>query len=213
MSADQISLSLPRGRSTISTRTLGTLGMIASPLLFAEGMLFSLGYAESPYARLISLLGIGYLLGWACSLVGMRRLRATGPGAVALAFFIIQLVGLFLAAVFNVQEMMGANPDSLFYFVTDLAWPASHILMLVLGTLVLLAKVWRGWRVVAPFLCGLALPAFFAIKAIAGITLGGFTFGVTTTMAFMLLGYAVRTSTPAAERASGESARRSEAVV
>ena len=212
MSADQISLSLPRGEATLSTRTLGTLGMIASPLLFAEGMLYSLGYAEGQNARLIPLLGIGYLAGWACSLVGMRRLRATGQGAGDLAVFIIQLLGLFLAVLFNVQEITGTNPDSLFFLMTDLAWPASHILMLVVGALVLMAKVWRGWRIIAPFLCGLALPAFFALNAIAGIKLGGFAFGISTMIAFMLLGYAVRTGAPAIKSAS-EKERYSETVV
>ncbi len=193
MSADQISLTLNKQEAALSTRLLGTLGMIAGPLLFGELMLYSLGYAEGPHARFIPLLGIGYLAGWACSLVGMRRLRATGNGAGALAFFSLQLAGLFLAFLFNVQEMAGSNPDTLFFFITDMAWPVSHVLMLVAGALALHAKVWRGWRISAPFLCGLALPVFFALKAAGIMELGSFIFGISTALSFMLLGYAVRT--------------------
>ena len=194
MAVDEISLPMTKAESFSSTRLLGTLGMIASPMLFAEGMLYTLGYGESPNARWIGLLGLIYLTGWACSLTGMRRLRATGNGALSTVFFVTQLTGLFLAFLFNMQEITGSNPDTLFFRITDIAWPASHVLMLILGVLVLRAQVWRGWRTIAPFLCGLALPVFFAVKTIAGMELSGFVFGISTMVAFMLLGYAVRTS-------------------
>jgi hypothetical protein len=193
MAVDKISLPVSRQETILSTRQLGTIGMIAAPMLFVEGMLRTFGYGESANGRWIGLLGLAYLTGWACSLTGMRRLRATGRGALSTAVFCIQLTGLLLAFLFNVQEIAGANPDTPFFQITDIAWPASHILMLFLGVLVLKARVWRGWRTIAPFLCGLALPVFFAVKAIAGVQLGGILFGISTTVAFMLLGYAVRT--------------------
>lgn len=201
MSADQISLPISQRETFLSTRLLGTLGMIASPLLFAEVMLSGQGDGQSLNARLLPLLGIGYLLGWASSLLGMRRLRAAGRGTGALAVLFVQLAGLFLAFLFNVQEMAGSNPGTLFFSITDIAWPASHVFMLVTGALVLRAKVWRGWRVVAPLFCGLALPAFFAIKAFAGMEISGIIFGISTTGAFMLLAYAVRTGEQTSRRA------------
>jgi hypothetical protein len=198
MAVEQMNLSVSRQGAFQNTHLLGTLGMIASPMLFMEGMLYAFGYGDSPNARFIPLLGIIYLAGWACSLAGMRQLRATGHGTLPRVIFILQLLGLFLAFLFNVQEMTGANPDSAFFRITDLAWPASHVFMLVVGLLVLKAKVWRGWRSVVPFLCGLALPAFFAASAVVGRGVAGFLFGILTAAAFMLLGYAVRTSSRAA---------------
>lgn len=198
MAVDQINLPMSRQEAFLSTRLLGTLGIVAAPMLFVEGMLYIYGYGDGANARLIGLLGIIYLAGWACSLTGMRRVRATGNGALSYAVFIIQLVGLTLAFLFNVQEMFRLNTDSLVYRITDIAWPASHVLMLVAGVFVLTAKVWRGWRTITPFLCGLALPAFFAASALIGRELAGFIFGICTAVAFMLLGYAVRTSAPPA---------------
>lgn len=198
MATEQMNLPLSRQNAFLSARFLGTLGMLASPMLFAEGMLYTLGYGDSPNARFIPLLGIIYLTGWACSLTGMRQLRATGDGTLAKAVFILQLLGLFLASLFNVQEMMGANSNNLFYRITDIAWPASHVSMLVVGVLVLKAKVWRGWRSVAPFLCGLALPAFFAASVVIERSVAGAFFSILTAVAFMLLGYAVRKDSRAA---------------
>ncbi len=192
MAVEQMNLPLSKQSTFLSARFLGTLGMIASPMLFVEGMLYTYGYGDSPNSRFIPLLGIIYLTGWACSLTGMRQLRATGHGTLCKAVFILQLVGLSLAFLFNVQEMVGANPDSLFFRITDIAWPASHVFMLAVGVLVLKAKVWRGWRSVTPLLCGLALPAFFAASAVVGRGVAGFLFGMLTAVAFMLLGYAVR---------------------
>lgn len=198
MAAEQINLPLSKQGAFLSARLLGTLGMIASPMLFAEGMFYTFGYGDSPNARFIPLLGIIYVTGWAFSLTGMRQLRATGNGTLPKAVFILQLLGLSLAFLFNVQEMTGANPDSLFFRITDIAWPASHVFMLVVGVLVLRAKVWCGWRSATPFLCGLALPTFFAASALIGRGVAGFLFGILTAAAFMLLGYAVRTSNRAA---------------
>lgn len=193
MAVEQMSLPLSKQGAGVSARVLGTLGMIAAPMLFLEGMLYTLGYAEGQSARFIPLLGIIYLAGWACSLAGMRRLGATGHGTLAKAIFILQIVGLSLAVLFNVQEMTGASRDTLFFRVTDMAWPASHVFMLVTGVFVLKNKVWRGWRVAAPFVCGLALPVFFAASAIIGRGIAGYVFGMLTIVAFMWLGYAVRT--------------------
>ncbi len=198
MAVEQMNLPMNRQGAFLSARFLGTLGMITSPMLFVEGMLYTFGYGGSPNARFIPLLGIIYLTGWACSLTGMRQLRATGHGTLPTAVFILQFLGLSLAFLFNVQEMTGANPDSLFFRITDIAWPASHVFMLVVGVLVLKARVWRGWRSVTPLLCGLALPAFFAAGAVVGKGVAGFLFGSLTAAAFMLLGYTVRTDSRAA---------------
>jgi hypothetical protein len=195
MSVNQINLSAGRHDTFINHRLLGTLGMVGGPMLLAEIILFSLVFkTEPPNNQIVGLLEIIYLSGWASSAIGLRQLRAAGDHLISKVVFIIQLTGLLLAAFFSVEGIINPNPDpdSLLFKITDTAWPASHLLMLILGVLVLKAKVWRGWRKMTPILCGLALPAYFAIRPVVNREVGGIIFGVSTAVAFMLLGYAVR---------------------
>lgn len=196
MVTERIELHAIAQKASQTPRLLGTIGMLGAPMLFLSGLLFTLG--DSPAALATSVMGMLYLIGWAASAVGMRQLRVTGAGALGKTVFIVQLVGLSLALVFNVLEIARANPETLLFRVTDLAWPVSHIFMLVVGALVLATRVWRGWRSWTPILCGLALPLFFAARPLLGGEVGGFIFGFLTMVTFMLLGYAVRTSKPLA---------------
>ena len=159
-------------------------------MLFLSGFLYTLG--DGTAALPASVLGMLYLVGWAASASGMRQLKVAGR--LSWAVFAVQLTGLFLALVFNVLEVTGANPDTLLFRVTDMAWPVSHLFMLVVGALVLAARVWRGWRSWTPIFCGLALPIFFAARPLLGGEVSGLLFGVLTMVTFTLLGSAVRTS-------------------
>lgn len=161
-------------------------------MLFLAGFLYTLG--DGPAAYIASMLGMLYLVGWAASAMGMRQLKVTGAGALAQIIFVIQLAGLSLALIFNALEMAHANPDTFFFHVTDMAWPLSHLFMLVVGAFVLATRVWRGWRSWTPILCGLVLPIFFAARPLLGGAVAGFIFGFLTMVTFALLGYAVRTS-------------------
>jgi hypothetical protein len=197
VSVDQINLPLTRRETSINHRLLGTLGMIGSPMLLAEIILFGLIFkAENPNNQIAGLLEIIYLGGWVSSAIGLRQLRVTGDNILGKAVFVIQLTGLSLALIFSAQGIINPNsdPHSLLFRISDAAWPLSHLFMLIVGVLVLKAKVWRGWRRVTPILCGLALPVYFAVNATVGREAGGIIFGVSTTVAFMLLGHAVRTT-------------------
>jgi hypothetical protein len=190
----------PVERKSVATpRLLGTLGMLAGPMLLVGALLspFGLG-ADGQNSRTMGVLGVIYIGGWICSAVAMRMLRVTGRGAGGKAAFVIQIIGLSLALLFSVQEIINPNPDSrsLLFNITDAAWPLSHLFMLVVGALVLRAGVWRGWRRLPPFLCGLALPIFFAAMALGAGESAGLLFPVLTAVGFMTLGYAVRSSRP-----------------
>ena len=198
MVTERIELPAAARETSASPRLLGTIGMIGAPMLFLSGLVYSLGLEGGAWAWVASALGMLYLVGWAASAAGMRRLRVAGllSGLV----FAVQLIGLSLALIFNALEMARANPDTLFFRVTDLAWPVSHLFMLVVGGLVLAARAWRGWRSWTPLLCGLALPAYFGARALLGGEVGGFfLFGVLTAATFTRLGHAVRTSVPIAD--------------
>jgi len=177
-------------------RLLGTLGMIASPMLLLEGPL-SQRFGAMGSNFWMGLCSLLYVLGWMCSLVGLRWLRATGDGLFARFFFWLQLVGLGLAAVWAAYYIVvpGLQEKTGLLQVTDAAWPLSHILMLVLGGLLVGAKRLRGWRRFPPFLCGLALPVFIVMRGVgAPGAVMSLSFPVLTTLGFFLLGLAVRTS-------------------
>lgn len=190
-------------------RLLGTIGMIMSPMLALGPILFQ-DQPDQPNHPLETVLGLLFLGGWACSAVGMRLVRATGGGTPGRVVFAVQMIGLLLAAIFNLLELVRFDQQSPLWAITDAAWPLSVVFMIVVGLLTLRAGIWRGWRRLTPLLCGLSLPLAFAVSAAAGAVVGEAaagpamlaTFGLFTTVAWLLLGYAVRTSDRALARSS-----------
>jgi hypothetical protein len=188
-------LTTPRTSFT-TTRILGTIGMIASPMLFLELVLTDFDPSRIGQSSLFALGGLLFVVGWMCSAVGLWLLRATGNGIGATVLLAIQLIGLTLAGSQQVQDILGMSKETLFYGICDVAWPASVLFMLVIGTLVLRAKVLTGWRRFAPLFCGLTLPLFMLLMVVVGFQIGGVAFGPLTFIAWALLGYTIRTARP-----------------
>lgn len=178
----------------MSPRLLGTLGMAGALMLAVEGLLRG---TEARSAGLrVGTFELLYLGGWMCSLIGMRRTRATGDTQFGRAVLLAQGMFLCLGAMFTIWESFAAarsTGDPLFELL-NAAWPLSHMCMIAVGGAALRAKLWRGWRKFVPLLCGLALP----VAMLAGATgarfgvLGPFT--VFTATALFFLGYAVATA-------------------
>jgi hypothetical protein len=96
---------------------------------------------------------------------------------------------------FDVLEYVAPQlRGSAIFFITDVAYPFSHVLMIIVGIAAWKTGVWRGWRLVPTFLCGLALPLFFAASAVFGRENSGWIFIGGVTLGFFLLGLAVKTS-------------------
>ena len=135
-----------------------------------------------------------YIAGWMTSIVALWRLNATGRGAIGRAILALQLAGLTLAGAESVMIASVPNLDqsTLLYQMTDIAWPLSHVFMLMVGTAVLVARVVPGWQRVTPLLCGLVLPLFFVAVMVGDEFFGRLAFGVGTAVAFALLGWTVR---------------------
>jgi len=198
VTAPSAPLAAPAGRpgALRAHRVLGVLGMLGAPGLLSFGW--------SPPAKTdlgANLLMLAYLAGWACSAVGLRRLRATGRGRGARALFAVQILGLALAATQQLQDQARRRPlGDAFYLASDMAWPFSHLFMLAVFAAVWRAGVWTGWRRWTPLACGLALPLTFAAAA-AGVPYPGAVFAVGTAAAFLALGLAVYTARPRAPAA------------
>ena len=61
----------------ISLRTLGFLGMIASPFFALETYFYQQEMQDSSLTGVCDLI---YMIGWSCSIVGLIKLRAAGEG-------------------------------------------------------------------------------------------------------------------------------------
>lgn len=179
-------------------RALGALGMVAAPAFFvqwiADGPFAAAAAPQGPDLRR-SLFDLLYLAGFMASAVALRRLRATGSGRGAAVLFAVQMLGLALAATQDLQDLAGVRPlGGAFYAASDVAWPLSHVLMLVVFAAVWRARVWTGWRRWVPLACGLVLPTMLAAAAIGGRVAMGFVFCPGTAASFLALGLAVFTA-------------------
>jgi hypothetical protein len=196
MSVQEISLPAASGNSFINNRVLGTIGMIFAPALYFASVFYSHNYdAPNPNQLYASLLGVLYLSGAIASAIGMRKLRVHGKGKGGAILFAVQIIGLFLAMMFDVFEFAAPHlRESAIFFIADMAYPFSHVLMIVVGIAVWKTGIWHGWRRISPFLIGFALPLFFAASAVFGRENSGWVFIGGVTSGFFLLGLAVRNS-------------------
>jgi hypothetical protein len=119
----------------------------------------------------------------------------TGDGVLSKLVYVLQLVGLSLADWWSVKAAMGLPfvQNSRLDWISDLAWPLSHLFMLVVAGMVIKAGAWRGWRRFAPLVCGLMVPVFFLMNASGARGVGLILGGIFSAVGFVSLGYAVRT--------------------
>ena len=85
---------------------------------------------------------------------------------------------------------------SIVFLFTDIAYPFSHVLMVIVGVAIWRARVWSGWRLLPAFLVGFALPSFFTAMALIGRDRGGWFFFIGVTAGWFLLGLSVMTWRP-----------------
>ncbi|GLC25649.1 hypothetical protein [Roseisolibacter agri] len=184
-------------------RTLGVLAMIGSPMMLVQYVSWRIAgsAAPSPESLIAQAEFLLYIWGFAAAAIGLRLLRVTGTGRGAATITAIQAVGLFLASCQPLLDLtVGRARGGAFYMATDIAWPASHVFMLVVGIAALRAGVWRGWRRWTPLACGLAFPLMAAGAGIFGREAMGAVFGPATALSFGALGLALATA-PARDRA------------
>jgi hypothetical protein len=168
-------------------RLLGAIALLTSPFVFAQSALS--GFGPPAPTRLNAALGLLFVIGWACSVFALRRARATGRGTAAAVLFAVQSAGLSLAAMQQIQDFIytSAPPQTAFYTVCNMAWPVSMLLMFVAGIFTVVARVLAGWQRWTPLLCGLGLPAMFALVPVVGWPKASLLFGIYTFAAFGLL--------------------------
>ena len=195
MSVNELNLPVLQTHSINTIRILGIIGMIFAPALYIGWFFHGAPDGSKANQLFASIFGVLYLSGAMASAIAMRQMRVTGNGIGAAILLALQITGLFLAMGFDILEFAAPQlRGSEIFFITDLAYPFSHVLMTIVGIAVWKTRVWSGWRVIPAFLCGLALPLFFAASAVFGRENSGWIFIGGVTLGFFLLGLAVKTS-------------------
>jgi len=175
----------------VNTRLLGTLALIASPMMLIGGLLFDMT-ARDPGSEIFGLI---FVLGWMCSLASLGLLKATGRGLGGKIVLIIEAVGLVLAVGNQIYGILGAADESSPLFIaTDIAWPLSVTFMIVVGIASIRAGVLPGWQRYTPLLCGLAFPLLMLCILLVGQQVGGLIFAAYMLVSWGLLAYVVRSA-------------------
>lgn len=188
-----VSLSTSSHTFGSSLRFLGLVGLLGSPGMLVDT---SIRYAAHDTGEGLlassSIVGLVYIIAWMASMIGFRRLRLTGDGRFAQVVFLAQMVGLLLAAGQQIMELIStpALLRSWFFGICDIAWPMSHLLMLVVGGMVLATGRVSGFARFAPLGCGLALPVT-ALLAKVNHYVFVFGFGLATMLCFGLVALTV----------------------
>ena len=168
MAVNEMELVIDESDDSVTNRLLGIIGIIGAPMLFVEMLTRALmSQPEKLNTQVVGILGIFYIGGWIATAIGMRRMRTTGNSPASKIVFVIQIVGLVLAFLYSVQETLRITDkvNSLFFTVTDFAYPFSHAFMFIVGVLVWRTQILKGFAKFAPFFVALMLPLFFALSA------------------------------------------------
>jgi hypothetical protein len=185
----------PTSRNVRLLRSLGTMGLMASPTMLLA--MASTGFGKSGTASpWVGLLGIVYCIGWLASLAGLYLTGALGRGHFGRRVLGVQALLVAVAAAWSVGEVVVPRWEQagFVHAIGDAAWPLSHLAMVGIGLLTLRARSWTGWVRVTPLLCGLALPFAFLTNLASWERAMSLAFGVWTCGAFAMLGWSVRTS-------------------
>jgi hypothetical protein len=185
----------PTTRNVELLKTLGTLGLLASPamLLAVASTGFDQPAASSALGRL---LGLVYCIGWLASLAGLHLTGATGRGRFGRRLIGAQAAMVAIAAAWSVGGVLVLRWEDagLLHALGDAAWPVGHLTMVAVGLVTLRAGAWTGWARVTPLLCGLALPFALLTHQAGWERAMSAAFGLWTCSAFALMAWAVRTS-------------------
>ncbi|GAB3943144.1 hypothetical protein GCM10028805_08900 [Spirosoma harenae] len=138
-------------------KLVGFFGLIGAPFLGISMHLMSINHPLAD-SWIIKLAGIFYITGWMASMEGLRQLKATGNHRFGRVIIRLILITLTLANVYNVWELINPNESSVLYFILDMNWPLSNVLMLPVGIAALRARRLQGWGRWIPLAMSFWLP-------------------------------------------------------
>ena len=161
--------------------------MAASPFLFIQ---MSLGGGGN--TSLTGVCDLIYMTGWACTIVALLRLNATGPGNKNKMILYVQLATLTVAQAWNIWTIADPESTSLLFRTMDFFWPISNITFFVAGIIIAVKGVLQGWKRYAVLIAGSWLPFSIVIFILVGNGMGGIIIsGIYSTIAWFGMGYMI----------------------
>jgi len=171
----------------ISNTALGIVAMAASPFLFIQ--MYLGGGGNTNQTGVCDLI---YMTGWACVVIVLLRLHATGPGNRNKMILYIQLGTLSIAQAWNIWTIADPGNTSLLYRIMDFFWPISNITLLVAGIIIAVKGVLKGWNRYAVLIAGSWLPFSIIVFMLVGNGMGGIIIsGIYSTIAWFGMGYMI----------------------
>ncbi|MBB6096738.1 hypothetical protein HNR42_000150 [Deinobacterium chartae] len=181
----------------MNQKTLGIIALVCSPAMLIEGLRHNLKPVPNELTDPTgALLYAAFSIGWLCSMIGLRRLRAAGDGQAGRYLLDLTLASITLAILQTPMDLLKLPTSHPLYLVTDLAWPASMLLTFVVSVAALFARALPGWTRFVPMLCGISVPLTLLLTLLLGRELPGLLMLLHTAVAWALLGWVVYRSNP-----------------
>jgi hypothetical protein len=117
---------------------------------------------------------------------------ALGDRGFGKIIFILQMLFLSLANVWNLYEWIQPGAGTTLYYLLDTFWPVSNLCMFVTGITIAIKGHLKGWRRFMPLVVGCWLPIGLIAWAIFSRTPGMFLcIGIYSTLAWSLMGLSI----------------------
>lgn len=156
----------------MNTKLLGVLALMGAPCM-AIGLLLD-AFAATAHSPWMGIWSILYISGWMASIMALRELGVFDAGTLSVRRFgyivgRILLVTLVMANSLNVWEMVAPTYKPTLFYIVDMGWPLSNLLMLPLGIAVIRAGRLTGWQRWVPLAVGCWLPITLLFKDVTAL--------------------------------------------
>lgn len=140
-------------------RTLGLITLLTAPAMSLEAARHGFQKVANEHTDPLGALLYGlFSLGWLCGVLGLRHLRATGTGWAGRWLLNLLSVTVTLAILQTPMDLLRVPTGHPLYVVTDIAWPLSMLLTLLVGIAALFARQLCGWTRFVPLFMGAFIP-------------------------------------------------------
>lgn len=168
-------------------RTLGLVTLLTAPAMTVEAARHGFQKVANENTDPLGALLYGlFSVGWLCGVLGLRHLRATGTGRAGRWLLNVLTVTVTLAILQTVMDLLKVPTGNPLYMVTDLSWPLSMLLTLVVGVAAIFARQLKGWTRFVPLFMGAFIP-IMVLQGALGLNLPHL-FDAHTILAWGLLG-------------------------
>ena len=131
------------------------------------------------------------MIGWVCSIVVLKRIKATGQRRFGVFILNAQLVTLMLANAWNIYEIISPAANTTVYFILDLFWPISQVVLLAIGVTTVIVRTIEGKARFIPLIAGMwFVPVSILLMVVVGQNyLTMIISGIYSAVAWLMLGW------------------------